>query len=333
MKERYARQFERQQRTGLYRESDTNHGRIELRRDYGEENTMSLYGEYSFIDYKIADQDSHTQYKAGISCTHWLSRIDGIETRASYTQKMFDIDPEHRGNDDAIAAGYIKYFRSINPVLNLFGKYRHYYSERGNATHHVFHPSVGFDWAVSEDSGISMGIGALFNQWNNENEDEIYPFLELDIYREFSFGPRSVLLVTASSRYDSGDEQAASMGYNALYQGGFQWDYQLTRTLASRFTAQYDYQKFYETRINRLDQALFLQAGLRWRPLEWLQVGLDFLHEERFTDSSVEEYTVNSVTAFAKFLPKNPYRGASTPKERRLLDSPFQQANRKKKLH
>ncbi len=326
MEETYSRQFQRQKRTGLYKENDTNHSRIKIERNYGENNTLSLHGEYSFIDYIKTDQDSHTQYKAGASLTHWLSRLDGIETSLSYTKRHFDNDPEQMGDDDSVASGYMKYFRKLNPKINVFAKYRHYYSERKEISHHVFHPSVGFDWAVSKDSGISIGVGALFNQWNNENEDEVYPFLELDIYKELSMGPRASILFTASSRYDSGDEQAVSMGYNALYEGAVQFDYQLTRRVTSQFSAQYEYQKFYEERVNRVDQQLALSAGLKWRPLEWLQMGIDLRHEQIFTDSNVQEYKVNSVSAFARFLPKNPDKTRSPSGERRLLESPFEQA-------
>ncbi len=332
LEENYSRQFQRQKRTGLYRENDTNHSQISLLKKYGEKNTMALYGEYSFIDYEYTDQDSHNQYKAGIRLTHWRSRLDGFNGHFSFTQKNFDNDPGNLGDGDSIAAGHIKYFRSLNPQMDVFAKYRHYYSERGDTRHNVFHPSVGFDWAVSETSGISIGIGVLFNQWSNENEEEMYTFLELDIYKEFSFGPRNSLFVTAASRYDSGDEQAASMGYNTLYEGVLQWNYQLTRRLSSQFSAQYTYQKFYENRVNRVDQELSLGAGLKWRPLEWLQMGIDLRHERIFTDSNVQEYNSNTISAFARFLPKNPYKGTASPGERRLLDSPFNQMNQHKQL-
>ncbi len=326
MEETYSRQFQRQQRTGLYRENDTNHSRMEIRKDYGEKNTISLYGEYSFIDFVKTDLDSHTQYKVGGSLTHWLSRIDGIQTSLSYTKKDFENESGYMDGDDFTATGDIKYIRRINPQMDVFAKYSHYYSERRNVTHHVFHPSAGVDWEVSEDSGISIGIGALFNKWDNEYEDEVSPFLELDIYREFSFGPRATILIAAASRYDAGDEQAASMGYNAVYDAEIQLDYQLTRRLSSQFSAQYEYQKFYEERVNRVDQEFALNAGVRWRALEWLQLGIDLRHEQIFTDSDIQEYKVNSVTAFARFLPKNPYKTKSSPGERRLLESPFQQA-------
>ncbi len=329
MEETYSRQFQRQKRTGLYKENDANHSRVEILRNYGEKNTMSLYGEYSFIDYTKTDQDSHARYKAGASLTHWLSRLNGIETNISHTKKHFDNDPEKMGDENFTSTGHIKYLRRVNPKMDVFAKYRHYYSERKNISHHVFHPSVGFDWAVSENSGISIGIGALFNQWSNENEDEIYPFLELDIYKKFPLNPRASILVKAVSRYDSGDEQAASMGYNSLYEGGIQLNYDLTRRLSSRIMAEYGYQKFHEERISRADQNITLNAGLRWRVLEWLQMGIDLSHEEIFTDSNIQEYKINSVFAFARFLPRNPDKRKSSSGERRLLGSPFDQASQR----
>ncbi len=301
----YSNSYDEQVRTGDYKEHQTHTASASIRKAFGPKNSMGANFLYETDSYKNSDADEYEKYEPSAFWTYWFTRKDGVETNIDYEGKKFDSEA---GNDYDTIAGDIRYIKKFTRHFDGYVKYRHYISDREDGDHVIYHPSVGIDWDITEDSGISVGFGVLFNEWDNENGDSTDPFLDLNVYKVFNFSPKGSLSITASSSYDESDDDAASLGYNMSYQAGFYLSYMLARRLSSHLFGSYELQQFEDT-VNRQDDTIEIGGGLTWNPLKWLQVSANATHTDFKTDdASRGDYKDNTITVFVRFIPEKPIR-------------------------
>ncbi len=303
--ETYSRSFDQQERTGTYREHDTNRTSAGITHQFGQNDKVGAKFLYSFDKSDTADADEYKKYKPSAFITYWLTPLNGLDSNLAYENTDFDLS----SNDIQTYSGHIRYLRKFSKHFDGYLKYRHSHSERDTGDHEIYHPSVGFDWQVTEDSGISLGIGALFHEWENTNSDSTDPFLDLDAYKVFNFSRRGSLSVTGSSGYTEADENAASLGYTTYYQAGAQLNYQLQKQLSSNVYGSYRLNDYKETAVDRKDNRMTLGCGLSWLPLRWLQVKLSYTYTDFDTDTAARgDYTENRAFVSVSVIPEQPVR-------------------------
>jgi len=301
----YSNSYDQQVRTGDYKEHQTHNASASIRKAFGPRNSMGANFSYETDNYQNSDADEYESYEPSAFLTYWLTRKDGVETNLEYEDKKFDTNA---GNDYETIAGDIRYIRKFTRHFDGYVKYRHYISDKEDGDHVIYHPSVGIDWDITEDSGVSIGVGVLFHDWDNDNGDSTDPFLDLNVYKVFNFSPRGSLSITAGSSYEESDEEAASLGYNISYQTGFSLSYMLTRRLSSQLFGSYQLEQFEDT-VDRQDDTYEIGGGLTWNPLKWLQVSANATHTDFKTDdASRENYQDNTITVFVRFIPERPIR-------------------------
>lgn len=316
----YTNSYNEQVRTGTYNEHDVNSTSVGITNQFGENDRVGADFLYEFDDYKNSDADEYTQYSPSGFITYWLTPLNGLDSNIAYEKTDFD----NSLNDRDTYTGDIRYLRRFSKHFDGYVKYRHLYSKIDTGDHTVFHPSVGFDWEVTEDSGISLGIGVLFSEWENANEDSTDPFLDLNAYKTFNFSKRGSLSITGSSGYDEGSEDAESLGYNIYYRAGFQLNYQLLKRLSSNIYGSYTRDEYQETAVNRKDNTINLGAGLSWLPLKWLQFNLSYSYEDFNTDAGERgDFTENKATFSVSFIPEQPVRMDASPSKQSLENDIF----------
>ncbi len=301
----YAKSFDQQVRTGDYKEHETNTTSTGLRKQFGEKNFMGINFTYEFDNYDNSDADEYTEYTPSGFINYWFTPLNGLESNIEFEKTEFETSSI---SDIEKWAGDIRYIRKFSRHFDGYLKYRHHYSQRDSGDHHVFHPSLGFDWQVTEDSGISLGIGLLFNEWNNDNDDSTDPFIDIDVYKVFNFSKRGSLSITGSSGYDESNEDAASLGYNTHYKTGFNFSYQLLKRMSSNLFGSYKHQRFHEETVDRRDNTMEIGGGLTWSPLKWLRLNLSGSHSNYNTDAPRGDYKENKVTFSVSFIPEKPIR-------------------------
>jgi len=238
-----------------------------------------------------------------------LTPLTGIESNLSYEKR----ESENFDNDRDTYSGDIRYIRKLSKQFDIYAKYRHSYSDRDSGDHTIYNPSAGFDWDVTKDSGISLGLGILHSEWDNDNDDSTDPFLEMDAYKTFNFSPRGSLTITGSSGYNEGSEDADSLGYNIYYQAGLQLNYQLLKRLSSNVFGSYE-RNDYKEEEDRTDNTIYLGGGLSWSPLKWLRLNLSYSYEDFDTDANERgDYKENKVTFSVSFIPEQPIRMKTLP--------------------
>ena len=301
----YIQKFDQQVRTGDYVENEKNKTEVGISNQFGKKDRAGLSFAYSFEDYENSDADENTEFSPTGYITYWLTPLNGIDSNLSYEKTDFE-----NSNDDIESySGHIRYLRTFTRHFDGFVKYRHLYTERESGNHHVFHPSVGFDWDVTDDSGISLGLGVLINEWDNENNDSIDPFLDLNAYKIYDFSKRGSLSITGSSGYDATNEDSESLGFSLYYRAGFRLTYQLQKRISSNLFGSFKRNEFNEDAVNRTDNTIRLGAGLNWSPLKWLRLALSYSYTDFNTDGALrDDYSENKGTFSVSFVPVNPVR-------------------------
>lgn len=318
----YADQYDRRARTGDYREHTRNTSRAGIEHQYGPRNHARVTFLYEFDSYETTDPDAYTRYLPAGYLSYWFSPKIGMDAGLSYDDRDFTDTDEYART----LSGDARLIRPFSKTLDIFVKYRHTYTETDTYTHHIFHPSAGFDWDVTQDSGISLGAGILFHDWSDGQGDDMDWFLDLDMYRNFSFSPATTLAITGISGYESAGEEAASLGYTTYYQAGARLSHALSRHLTTSLTAAFRMDDYQERTVDRKDTRLILGAGLLWQPLQWLfvDVGYTFTDFNTTDDLFREDYTDNRVFFTLRLVPEQPITPDTDPTRQALEDRLFQ---------
>ncbi|MDA3789505.1 MAG: outer membrane beta-barrel protein [Desulfobacula sp.] len=224
----YSNNFDQNIRTGEYKEHEVNTTLVGISNQFGEKDRMGLDFSYEFDDYKNSDADTYTQYSPSGFITYWITPLNGLDSNVSYENRTLD----NFSNDIETYTGDIRYLRKFSKHFDGYLKYRHYYSIQDSGTHQIYHPSAGFDWDVTEDSGISLGLGVLFQDRENGN-NSTNPFIDIDVYKTFEFSKTRSLSLTASSGYEESTGENINTGFSRYYQAGFDYNHQLQKRLSS----------------------------------------------------------------------------------------------------
>ena len=300
----YSNSYDQQVRTGDWKEHQTHNTSASISKAFGPKDNMGADFSYKTDNYQNSDDDEYESYEPSAFLTYWFTQMDGVETNLDYTYKKLDT----LDSKDETIAGDIRYIRKFTRHLDGYVKYRHYISKKESGDYVIYNPSAGVDWDITEDSGVSIGVGVLFNDWDNNNKDSNDLFLDLDVYKVFNFSRKGSLSITGSSSYDASDDEAVSLGYNISYQAGFSLSYKLARRLSSQLFGSYQLQQFKET-VDRQDDTFEIGGGLTWHPLRWLQIGANATHTNFKTDdASREDYKANTISVFVRFVPVRPIR-------------------------
>ena len=244
---------------------------------------------------------------------YWFSPQFGMDINASYSKTDFEIST----NDLETLQGDLRILKKINPHLDAYVKYAHTYTEQNAGDHVIYNPSIGFQWNPTEDSGIVLGGGVLFQEYQNNSEaDSERFFLEFDVYKNFNFSRRHNLSITGSSRYNDINEAASSLGFTINYQAGFLHTYRLTRRLSSELRGSFNLSEYDEPGVDRKDETLTMGAGLVWSPLRWLNFNFSYTFTDFNTDSVLDDYQEHSAFISTTITPQEPLRmNSSTPRQ------------------
>lgn len=318
----YADMYDRRARTGDYREHTRNTTQAGLEHRYGPRNLARVTFLCEFDSYENTDPDAYTRYVPAGSVSHWFSQKLGMDAGLSYDDKDFTDTDEYART----LSGDARLIRPISKTFDTFVKYRHTYTETDTYTHHIFHPSAGFDWEVTEDSGISLGAGVLLHDWSGDQGDDMDWFLDVDMYKLFHFSPGTRLALTGTSGYDASGDEAASLGYTTYYQAGARLSHAFSRQVSTALTAAFRMDEYQERAVDRTDTRLTLGAGLLWQPLKWLHVDVNYTFTDFNTTDDLfrEDYTDNRLFLIIRLVPEQPITPETGPSRQALEDQLFQ---------
>jgi hypothetical protein len=313
LSESFVRDLTRSVRTNNWEEHDTNDISAGVVYQFGARNFVGMAHTYSFDIYDTPNADEYKSHNPSASFSYWFTPQFGLDLNVSYEKTKFDISTD----EPETWSGDIRLLKSITRHFNAYVSYAHTDTSQESGDHTTYNPSIGFDWQPVEDSGISMGIGVLFQEWDNQNSSDSQDlFLEFDAYKTFNFSRKGTLSITGSSGYTETSNEAASLGFDIYYELGFLLSYRLTRRLTAEFDGSYAIDQYDDPLVDREDNTFSIGAGLVWSPLQWLTLNLSWAFTDFNTDSGTREDYQENVGFFTiTMTPSAPVRfQQSTPR-------------------
>ncbi len=320
--EQFTRSLDRTVTTNTFEKHDTNTASVGMVHNFGPKDSVGVNYRYSFDAYDNVNANEHTEHQPSVSLAYWFSPRFGINLDGSYEKTDYDFS----NNDPKTWSGSVRLLKSMSRHLDAYVAYAHTDTEQNSGDHTIYNPSVGFDWQPTEDSGIRLGIGVLFQEWDQANaSDSTDLFLDLDAYKDFEIDRRTHLSITGASGYTPSSDDAAGLGFEIYYQAGALLQRQLTRRLTGDLNASYQISQFDEPGVNRKDNTMALGCGLSWAPLKWLTMNLSYSFIDFNTDSALrQDYQENIGMITIRMTPASPVKfSADKPRttlEDRLFD-------------
>lgn len=293
----YSKSYDRQTRTGIWNESEKTSFTTGINHQFGAMNNLGLDYTYSFNSYDEANPDEYQSHKPSAFIAFWFTPLLGFDSNMSFENKTYDYS-----EDERIYTGDVRFIKKITRHFQTYIKYKHILKEIDSGDETVYNPSVGFDWIMTEDSGLSLGLGYMVQEWGTATDKGF--FVDLDAFKTFDFSRRGSFTLSASSGYDASDDDAASLGFHVFYRGGFLYSYELTKRLSANLDGSYVRDQYDEPGINRADDTANLGLSLTWIPLRWMNVSLAYDFKDYSSDAnSVEDYTENKGTIMVTLYP------------------------------
>ena len=299
----FDRSLSRTVRTNTFEKHDTNIGKISLRHQFTKRNFFNLNYTYAFDNYDAPNIDEYKTHGPSAYIMYWFSPIFGMDLNASYSKTDYELST----NDLETVQGDLRFLKKINPRLDGYVKYSHTDIDQNSGDSVISNPSIGLDWKPTKDSGIILGGGMLFQNYeNNLNNDSERFFLEFDIYKNFTFSKRNNLSITGSSSYNDIDEAAASLGFSINHQIGFLQTYRLTRRLSSEIRGAYYLTEYDDFGVDREDKTMTIGAGLIWSPLKWVSFNLSYGFTDFNTNSALDDFQEHRAFISTTLTPQEP---------------------------
>ncbi len=302
IEENYTESFDRDQRTGTLKEHETNSTSVGITHEFGKMNSFGLDYEYSFDDYDQSDADEYTSHSPSAFFVFWFTPQLGIDSNLSFEQKKFEIS-----EDEDTYTGDLRLIKKITRNFQTYIKYKHTHTEKDGGDKKVYNPSLGFDWDITRDSGFSLGLGYLIQEWEQGTDKGL--FVDADIFKTFNLSRRGALTLSGASGYDASGDDNASLGFTLYYQAGFLFTYQFTKLFSVDLNGSFTIDEYDEPDVDRVDNTLDFGVVLSWSPFRWMNLSLAYEFENYDTDSgSRDDYRENSGTLTVSLYPLKPLR-------------------------
>ena len=163
--------------TNSWPEHDTNTTTAGVHHQFGARDYISVDYSYTFDDYDEPSADEHKTHNPSISFAYWLTPQYGFDLNAAWEKTEYDISTD----EPETWSGDIRFLKNINRHLDIYLSYAHTYTDQESGDHTTYNPSIGFNWHPTDDSGISMGAGVLFQEWSAQaSEDSEDLFIDVD---------------------------------------------------------------------------------------------------------------------------------------------------------
>lgn len=298
----YTKSYDRQVRTGVWKKSENTSISTRITHQFGAMNSLDLGYIYSIDNYSDLDSDEYESHEPSAFISFWFTPQWGFDSNISFESRTYETD-----DDEKIYTGDIRLIKKITRHFDTYVKYKHTRTNRDSGDESVYNPSVGFDWSITEDSGLSLGLGYMIQEWEDTTDEGL--FFDLDAFKTIDFSRRGTLTLSASSGYDASSDDAASLGFNVYYKAGVLYSYELTKRLSADLDGSYIRDEYDEPDVNRVDNTTNLGLSLSWVPLRWMNVSLSYDFEDYTSDSdSVENYTENKGTIMVTLYPLRPLK-------------------------
>lgn len=311
----YANAFDRRKTTGTYREQTDYGGSVVVIHQFGYNNQLSLSLDYSTVDYDPPVDEDYDSWSPGISVSYWMNPCWGMNLSATYEKTTYDI----LNRDVDSGTGTFRLIRCIDSHFKFYSQYKHIHTNRDGNSENSYLPSLGFDWDVTQDSGVSLGLGYLYQEWENKSNGRF--FVDADVFKQVDFSRHANVVLTASSTIYPNSEEGADLGFQIQYRSGFLLNWDIMEALSVNLTTAWTQDEFTEPDVDRTDNILNFSTGLSWSPWCWGTFEFVYSYEDYRTDSHLrEDYQEHRGTVTLRIHPSFGWTGKALAPTRESVE-------------
>lgn len=279
----YRNAFERRQVSGNYREHTDYGGSVAVSHRFGYKNQLSLSMNYTDVDYEAPVTDDYTSWSPAASLSWWINPCWGVELTTAYEDTDYDLLDRQVDT----VTGEVRLVYCFVPHFKTYTGYKYIHSDREIDTVKTHVPTIGFMWDVTEKTGVSLGLGYLYQTWDDDDDGRL--FVDADIFKTVDFSRHAALTLTAQSTIDAVSDDAADLGFQVTYRAGALFTWQMMEQLALNLHGGWTRDAFTDAALDRIDNTLDAGTGISWSPQSWTTILLDYTYEDFRTDTAVRE--------------------------------------------
>jgi hypothetical protein len=218
---------------------------------------------------------------------------NGIEVDYEHIDLDYDpTDPPQATRDfdgDLIRGRYTHYF---NPRTSAFFEHRYYQKDLdeespGFVDYNVHDPRVGISYDLYENTSLTASAGYAFRNVDKADDEETFS-AELNVSSQYK---RLGAEVYGETGFQDDFRSAEVLGFNEFWRVGFDGSYQLLRRLWAEAFLYVERDRFVD--LERKDTISHIRGRLRYQPLRWLFLSLEYRYNERDSNIPFESFRDN----------------------------------------
>jgi hypothetical protein len=235
-------------------------------------------------DTGIEDND---RYQPTVGLNYWFSNQYGLETRAEYTRGNFSQDTEFEGipteNFDNWS-GSLKFINMLTRNFSLFAQYAHAYRKYDgdfDDDYHLYSPSAGFQYNVSEDLYFTFALGYFYQDFDRDDKEDGL-FGSGEIHKSWKYKRGSITLVGLAG-LDQNDFGAQRLGLERFFSVRADAQYNFTRDLVGNVFGNFHYSdpvNISEARGIEDQKRYGVGTGLTYLLLRWMALNLNYQYSK-----------------------------------------------------
>ncbi|MBL0732757.1 MAG: outer membrane beta-barrel protein [Desulfosarcina sp.] len=252
-------------------------------------------------------EDDNKSHSPSIGLTYWFLPDMAVETNLAYTKAEYSGSDDPSDDSKEWKAGF-KLIKRFSRHLEGFINYNHTIMDyKGDEEdYQVFDPSIGINYAISDDTRLNIGIGYFIQNRENSDGDSGLS-LTGDLGKTWDFKRGSIDL-TGVIGYDEANLGAENLGFEKYYQVKGSAEYSFTQRLSANINYSFRRDKYVDTDENRIDRTSRFGTGFRYAPTRWMFFSLDYSYNTVTSTDREDEYDENRVIFSISLSPKKPWR-------------------------
>jgi len=285
----------------------TNTTSLDFIHQFGAADFFRMGYTYDILQNENPEDDDNKSQTSSLGLTCWFLPDMGFETDFSYTSAKYS-GTDDPADDSKELQGSLRLIKRFSRHLEGFINYNHVIMDYmgDEEDYQVFDPSIGINYAISDDAHLNIGVG-YFIQDREESDGDSGLSLTGDIGKAWDFRRGSIGL-TGAMGYDEANLGAENLGFEKYYEIACIGEYALTQRLNANTSYSFRRSKYVDTDENRTDRTSSFGAGFRYAPARWIFLNLNYQYNTVASTDREDEYDENRVVFSISLLPERPWK-------------------------
>lgn len=297
----------------------SNNARLNYSHQFGQEDRFFAGFNYGILRNDSDFEEDNDNYRLNAGLDYWFTQRFGGEFFGEYTRGEYNQQSGFGGEGSSDFDNWLGTLRFRGRMTRHFGLFVQYAQARRNFTsgddndYIVYAPSAGFDYDISEDTFLRLGLGYYYQDTENEKNQED-PFFNGEIAKIWNYQRGSVNL-TGLAGLTQNDFGAQNQGFQQFAAIEASASYDFTRRIIGDTRTYFRYSSTPGNTDDtgdgdtRKDGRAQFNAGIGFLPTRWMNIRLGYTFNYYTTDAANEpDYSENRALLTVTLQPDRPWR-------------------------